>query len=57
MSFNRIPFAAAFIGQVHTAVLAQGVSPTGCEEPVAVKFNSQILSIRSRVTLNMLNSC
>ena len=38
MSFNRIPFSAAFIGQVHTTFLAQRVSPTGCEEPVAVKI-------------------
>jgi aarF domain-containing kinase len=37
-SFDRIPFAAASIGQVHTAVLAPGVSPTGREEPVAVKI-------------------
>ena len=36
-SFNRIPFAAASIGQVHDAVLSAGVSPTGNPEPVAVK--------------------
>ena len=28
-SFDRVPFAAASIGQVHAAVLAAGVSPTG----------------------------
>lgn len=38
VSFDRIPFAAASIGQVHTAVLAPAVSPTGHEEPVAVKI-------------------
>jgi len=59
VSFNRIPFAAALIGQVHTAVLAQGVSLTGCKEPVDVKiqFPNTVLSIRSQVTLDMLNSC
>ena len=36
-SFDRIPFAAASIGQVHSAVLSAGVSPTGNSEPVAVK--------------------
>ncbi|PPR00810.1 hypothetical protein CVT26_012451 [Gymnopilus dilepis] len=36
-SFDRIPFAAASIGQVHQAVLAESVSPTGKEERVAVK--------------------
>ena len=38
VSFDRIPFAAASIGQVHTAVLAAAVSPTGREERVAVKI-------------------
>lgn len=28
-SFDRIPFAAASIGQVHSAVLTDSVSPTG----------------------------
>ncbi|KAF8889132.1 ABC1 family-domain-containing protein [Infundibulicybe gibba] len=37
-SFDRIPFAAASIGQVHTAVLAPSVSPTGMPERVAVKI-------------------
>ena len=37
-SFDRIPFAAASIGQVHNAVLAASVSPTGQPEPVAVKI-------------------
>ena len=37
-SFDRIPFAAASIGQVHNAVIAPGVSPTGKPEPVAVKI-------------------
>ncbi|KAF5329359.1 hypothetical protein D9619_009181 [Psilocybe cf. subviscida] len=37
-SFERIPFAAASIGQVHTAVLAAAVSPTGHDEKVAVKI-------------------
>lgn len=36
-SFDHIPFAAASIGQVHNAVLAASVSPTGKPEPVAVK--------------------
>lgn len=38
VSFDRIPFAAASIGQVHTAVLAASVSPTEKEERVAVKI-------------------
>ena len=37
-SFDRIPFAAASIGQVHNAILAASVSPTGKPEPVAVKI-------------------
>lgn len=37
-SFDRIPFAAASIGQVHNAVLSASVSPTGYPEPVAVKI-------------------
>ncbi|KAF8900498.1 ABC1 family-domain-containing protein [Gymnopilus junonius] len=36
-SFDRIPFAAASIGQVHQAVLAASVSPSGKDERVAVK--------------------
>ncbi|GLB44245.1 putative ABC1-domain-containing protein [Lyophyllum shimeji] len=37
-SFERLPFAAASIGQVHGAVLAASISPTGRPEPVAVKI-------------------
>ncbi|KAG6908124.1 hypothetical protein DXG01_006093 [Tephrocybe rancida] len=37
-SFERLPFAAASIGQVHGAVLAASASPTGRPEPVAVKI-------------------
>ncbi|KAF9228105.1 ABC1-domain-containing protein [Gyrodon lividus] len=37
-SFDRIPFAAASIGQVHNAVLTASASPTGREEQVAVKI-------------------
>ncbi|RDB23565.1 Atypical kinase COQ8, mitochondrial [Hypsizygus marmoreus] len=37
-SFDRLPFAAASIGQVHAAVLAPSASPTGRSEPVAVKI-------------------
>jgi aarF domain-containing kinase len=37
-SFERLPFAAASIGQVHQATLASTVSPTGQPEPVAVKI-------------------
>ena len=36
-SFDRIPFAAASISQVHNAVMSPSVSPTGKPEPVAVK--------------------
>ena len=36
--FNPIPFAAASIGQVHHAVLAASVSPTGRPARVAVKI-------------------
>ncbi|GBE87014.1 Protein ABC1 homolog, mitochondrial [Sparassis crispa] len=38
VSFNRLPFAAASIGQVHSAVLAASTSPTGRPEKVAVKI-------------------
>lgn len=37
-SFEPIPFAAASLGQVHSAVLAAHVSPTGKDEKVAVKI-------------------
>jgi len=37
-SFDRLPFAAASIGQVHAAVLAPSASPTGRPEPIAVKI-------------------
>ncbi|KAF5376145.1 hypothetical protein D9615_007657 [Tricholomella constricta] len=37
-SFERLPFAAASIGQVHGAVLAASASPTGRPEAVAVKI-------------------
>lgn len=37
-SFERLPFAAASIGQVHGAVLTATASPTGRPEPVAVKI-------------------
>ena len=33
-----MPFAAASIGQVHKAILSSSVSPSGREEPVAVKI-------------------
>ena len=36
-SFDHIPFAAASIGQGHSAVLSASVSPTGKPEPVAVE--------------------
>lgn len=36
--FERTPFAAASIGQVHSATLAASVSPTSQEERVAVKI-------------------
>ncbi|KAJ7621624.1 ABC1-domain-containing protein [Mycena polygramma] len=37
-SFDRVPFAAASIGQVHTATLTADVSPTGAPARVAVKI-------------------
>ncbi|KAF8169115.1 ABC1 family-domain-containing protein [Mycena galopus ATCC 62051] len=37
-TFDRVPFAAASIGQVHTATLAADVSPTGAPARVAVKI-------------------
>ncbi|KAF9468373.1 ABC1-domain-containing protein [Collybia nuda] len=48
-SFDRLPFAAASIGQVHTATLAPSASPTGLPEPVAVKiqFPNIVNSIES----------
>ena len=48
-SFDRVPFAAASIGQVHSAILAAESSPTGKEEPVAVKiqFPNIVNSIES----------
>lgn len=38
VSFERIPFAAASIGQVHHAVLKPELSPTNDGLPVAVKI-------------------
>jgi aarF domain-containing kinase len=37
-SFDRIPFAAASIGQVHSGILAAEFSSTGKPEPVAIKI-------------------
>ncbi|KAJ7156143.1 ABC1-domain-containing protein [Mycena filopes] len=37
-SFERVPFAAASIGQVHAATLASHASPTGAAARVAVKI-------------------
>ncbi|TFK83858.1 ABC1-domain-containing protein [Polyporus arcularius HHB13444] len=48
-SFDRLPFAAASIGQVHSAVLKAAVSPTGEPARVAVKvqFPNIVNSINS----------
>ncbi|KAI0370985.1 ABC1-domain-containing protein [Pilatotrama ljubarskyi] len=48
-SFDRLPFAAASIGQVHSAVLKASVSPTGAPARVAVKvqFPNIVNSINS----------
>ncbi|CDO75244.1 hypothetical protein BN946_scf184633.g3 [Trametes cinnabarina] len=48
-SFDRLPFAAASIGQVHSAVLSAAVSPTGSPARVAVKvqFPNIVNSINS----------
>ena len=50
-SFDRLPFAAASIGQVHSAVLAASASPTGKPAPVAVKvqFPNIVNSIDSDI--------
>lgn len=37
-SFDRVPFAAASIGQVHRAILTASASPTRKPAPVAVKI-------------------
>ena len=37
-TFDRIPFAAASIGQVHHAILSSSSSPTGEQTKVAVKI-------------------
>ena len=48
-SFERLPFAAASIGQVHSGVLKAAVSPTGKSARVAVKvqFPNIVNSINS----------
>ena len=48
-SFSRLPFAAASIGQVHTATLSASSSPTGKDEEVAIKiqFPGVVKSIES----------
>ena len=48
-TFERLPFAAASIGQVHSAVLAAHASPTGAPARVAVKvqFPNIVNSIAS----------
>ena len=50
-SFDRVPFAAASIGQVHSAVLNAASSPTGAPARVAVKiqFPNIVNSINSDV--------
>jgi aarF domain-containing kinase len=50
-SFDRLPFAAASIGQVHRAVLNPSSSPTGLSVPVAVKiqFPNIVNSIESDI--------
>ncbi|KAF8438534.1 ABC1 family-domain-containing protein [Boletus edulis BED1] len=50
-SFDRIPFAAASIGQVHNAVLRASVSPTGQEERVAIKI--QFTNIANSITSDL----
>ena len=50
-SFDRIPFAAASIGQVHKAVLSSSASPTGKDEPVAVKI--QFPNIKDSITSDL----
>ncbi|PFH46497.1 hypothetical protein AMATHDRAFT_77645 [Amanita thiersii Skay4041] len=51
VSFDRIPFAAASIGQVHKAVLSPSISPTGRAEPVAVKI--QFPNIKNSITSDL----
>lgn len=46
-SFTKTPFAAASIGQVHSAVLRASSSPTGKDERVAVKV--QFPDIRASI--------
>lgn len=46
-TFDPIPFAAASLGQVHSAILAKEASPTGREERVAVKI--QFPNIRDSI--------
>ncbi|KAJ6544847.1 ABC1-domain-containing protein [Mycena vulgaris] len=50
-SFDRVPFAAASIGQVHTATLAAAVSPTGSPARVAVKV--QFPNIANLITSDL----
>lgn len=50
-SFDRIPFAAASIGQVHKAMLSPSISPTGKEESVAVKV--QFPNIKDSITSDL----
>ncbi|KAF8828667.1 hypothetical protein HHX47_DHR3000122 [Lentinula edodes] len=49
--FNRIPFAAASIGQVHEGVLKAKWSPTGKAEKVAVKV--QFPNIRDSISADL----
>ncbi|KAE9387814.1 ABC1-domain-containing protein [Gymnopus androsaceus JB14] len=50
-SFDRIPFAAASIGQVHEGVLKAEWSPTGQQEKVAVKV--QFPNIRDSISADL----
>ncbi|KAJ3982528.1 ABC1-domain-containing protein [Lentinula detonsa] len=50
-NFNRIPFAAASIGQVHEGVLKAKWSPTGKPEKVAVKV--QFPNIRDSISADL----
>nr|GAT44839.1 atypical/ABC1/ABC1-A protein kinase [Mycena chlorophos] len=50
-TFERIPFAAASIGQVHTATLSATTSPTGTPARVAVKI--QFPNIANSITSDL----
>ena len=53
ISFDRIPFAAASIGQVHHAVLSPNQSPSGSEDGQRVAVKIQFPNIANSIASDL----